>query len=122
MMRRKRICLDELLKGLSPREQCRVLMVTALGAVRAVRSEPAFIPLMEDIIFDPHMLRYCSEQLRDLRVRWVLEYGMELTDVHTLVRDPASLHRACDHIERTILRYLRKDQAKSDRSEEAQAE
>jgi hypothetical protein len=94
----RRLPLVNCLRELKPAEASVLVAVIAQGVSFGVKSGDISISLAEKIIFNLDILLFCKKELKDRAARTIIETGMELEDVESLVQDPKAIGRACDNI------------------------
>ena len=101
----RRIALVPELEKL-PRPLARwILASIAEDTVHSIRTRRMAISRAEDIVFNLDVLSFCRGKLRDKNLRWIIEYGMELSDLDRLVGKPSELVKACTEIEERLRDY-----------------
>ena len=93
-----RFPLVNFLRELKPVEARILIAVIAQGVSLGVKSGNMSISLAEKIIFNLDILLFCKKELKDRAVKTIIERGMELEDIDSLVKDSAVMSRACDDI------------------------
>lgn len=98
----RRIPLIDFLRSLRLGEAKSLLIIIAKGVVSEIEEGRISIALAESLIFNLDVLLFCKNELKDAKVRAIIEAGMELEDVEELVKDPAAVSRACKSIQMLI--------------------
>jgi Protein of unknown function (DUF3969) len=98
----RRIPLIEFLRMIKPEEARAIIVMLADGGITGVKSGNMPISQLEKVVFNLDVLLFCKKELKDAKLRKIIEAGMELEDVFELVKAPGELLRACSHVEKMI--------------------
>jgi hypothetical protein len=97
-----RIPLVEFLRMIKPQEARTIIVMLAQGGITGIKSGTMPISQLEKVVFNLDVLLFCKKELKDAKLRKIIEAGMELEDVFELVKAPGELLRACSIVERMI--------------------
>jgi hypothetical protein len=98
----RRIPLTEFLRMIKPEEARAIIVMLAQGGIVGVKSGNMPISQLEKVVFNLDVLLFCKKELKDAKLRKIIEAGMELEDVFELVKAPGELLRACSFVEKMI--------------------
>ena len=101
MPSRRRIPLVSLLEKL-PKQSARLwLAFLAQDVIHSIKARKRSIARAEDVLFNLDVLLFCDRKLKDRDLQWIVEYGMELSDVEQLIGRDEVLN-ACKEIEKRL--------------------
>jgi hypothetical protein len=98
----RRVPLVEFLRTVKPEEARAIIVMLAQGGVAGIKNGNLLLPQLEQVVFNLDVLFFCQRELKDPKLRRLIEVGMELEDVAELVKDQGELLRSCSRVEKMI--------------------
>ena len=106
----KKIPIVNLLKQLDPEVAKRLIIVIVNGVISTLKMGSLTIIDSEKLIFNLDILNYCETYIQDEKLFKIISYGMELSDIESLVKRDEILVKAYNEIERQLGKISYKDQ------------